>query len=42
MTETGINELIRDSNLILEEKYVKAYYDKSLQVMGIIWDGVFF
>lgn len=36
-----IEALINDKNLIITEKYVKAYYSGSLKVMGIVWDGIF-
>lgn len=41
VNQVSIDELINADNLIFEEKYVKAYYSPTLQVMGIVWDGVF-
>lgn len=34
-------ELIREDNMIINEKYVTAYYSKSLKVVGVVWDGIF-
>lgn len=44
MTDTGqltIDELINKDNIIIDEKYAKVYYSKSLQVAGVVWDGIF-
>lgn len=39
--EVTIEELVNTDNIILEEKYAKAYYAPSLKVMGVVWDGIF-
>lgn len=39
--QVHIDQLINSDNLIFEENYVKAYYDSTLKVIGIVWDGVF-
>jgi hypothetical protein len=36
-----VSDLINESNKIVSEKYVTAYYSRDLKVVGIIWDGVF-
>lgn len=41
VTKPLISDLIKDSNKIISEKYVDAYYSRDLKVVGIVWNGVF-
>ncbi|ELR71205.1 hypothetical protein C900_03009 [Fulvivirga imtechensis AK7] len=36
-----IEKLINEGNIIIEEKYARAYYSRSLKVVGVVWDGIF-
>jgi hypothetical protein len=36
-----VDQLINTENQFIEEKYVKAYYSEALQIVAIVWDGMF-
>jgi hypothetical protein len=43
--ETGvirkIEDLLKEENIIVTEKYVKGYYSSKMKIVGVVWDGIF-
>ncbi|QSE97859.1 hypothetical protein [Fulvivirga lutea] len=37
----SVDQLINEDNKFLEEKYVKAYYNAEMNLIGIVWEGIF-
>jgi hypothetical protein len=36
-----IEDLLKEENIIVTEKYVKGYYSSKMKITGVVWDGVF-
>ena len=41
LTQVPISELLAPEHVLFSEKFVTTYYSPDLQVVGIVWNGVF-